>query len=215
MLSAIFLTWQAVLYYRRMSLYKKVRAAKFPPEWLNTLRKIPHFNLLSHEAIESLRPKMLYFAMSKEFICVKCEVTEEMKAVVSFFASLMVMGYEVAEPFEDLDTVLIYPHDVVVKGVHQKRGVLSEGESLLEGESTPGTILLAWSEAKHEAFHHNCGNVIVHELAHLLDFEEYYVEGMPPLDGKIAADGAIYFPGTSMNSSKRRRKGATGVSTVL
>ncbi len=184
LLLAIFLTWQALLYYRRMSLYKKLRTAEFPPEWLNTLRKIPHFNLLSREAKESLRPKMLYFAMSKEFICVKCEVTEEMKAVVSFFASLMVMGYEVAEPFEDLDTVLIYPHDVVVKGVHEKRGVLSEGESLLEGESTPGTILLAWSEAKHEAFHHGCGNVIVHELAHLLDFDEYYVEGMPPLEGR-------------------------------
>ncbi len=183
-LLAIFLTWQALLYYRRMRLYKKLRTAEFPPEWLHTLRRVPHFNLLSDEAKESLRPKMLYFAMSKEFICVKCEVTEEMKAVISFFASLMVMGFEEAEPFEDLDTVLIYPHDVVAGGVHERGGVFSEVESLLEGESTPGTVLLAWSEARHEAFHHGCTNVIVHELAHLLDFEEYYVEGMPPLSGK-------------------------------
>lgn len=181
-LLAIFLTWRAILYYRRMSLYKRLSKQELSAEWLETLEKIPHYRLLSKEAKERLRPKMLYFAAVKEFICVKCEVSEEMKAVISFYASLMVMGYDEPEPFEELDTILIYPHDVVVHGAHESGGVFSDGEMVLEGESAPGTLLVTWREARHEAYRHGCGNVIVHELAHLLDFEEGYADGTPPLD---------------------------------
>jgi len=130
-LLAIFLTWQAILYYRRITLYKKVSKERLSEEWLKTLEKIPHYNLLTDDLKERLRPRMLYFAATKEFLCVKCEVKEEMRAVVSFYASLMLMGYDEPEPFEELDTILIYPHDVVVDSLHEKGGIFSDEVLLL------------------------------------------------------------------------------------
>ncbi len=176
-LLAIFLTWQAILYYRRRTLYKKLAKEELSQEWLKTLEKIPHYNLLSNLLKQKLRLKMLYFASNKEFLCVKCELKDEMKAIVSFYASLMVVGYDELEPFKGLDTILIYPDDVVVNRTYEKDGVYSKQKSVLEGEYTSGTILIAWNEVEREIFHHSCNNVIVHELAHQIDFEEGYVGG--------------------------------------
>ncbi|WP_457599315.1 M90 family metallopeptidase [Hydrogenimonas sp.] len=180
-LLAIFLIWQAILYYRRMKLFKELKRRPLPDEWIQTLQKLPHYRLLPSQMRERLRPRMLYFSLSKEFLCVKCEVTEQMRAVISFYAALMTIGFEEEEPFAELDTVLIYPHEVVVPGVHEHGGIFSDEEAILDGESMAGTVLIAWSEAKHEAFHGGKNNVIVHELAHLLDIEDGEADGAPPM----------------------------------
>ncbi len=182
---AIVLIWQTILYYRRMTLYKSLKNRPLPKEWLEFLLKVPHYRLLPDDIKEKLRPRMLYFSASKEFLCTGCEVTEQMRALVSFYAALMTMGWEEEVPFADLDTVIVYPHEAVVQGAHEHGGIFSDEEILLDGESMSGTIMIVWREARHEALHGGCSNVIVHELAHILDFEDLEVDGTPPLPSKM------------------------------
>ncbi len=183
-LVAIVSVWQAILYYRRKSLYKSLKKRALPKEWREFLLKVPHYRLLSDETREKLRPKMLYFAMSREFLCAGCEVTEQMRALVSFYAALMGMELEEEDPFNELYTVIIYPHEAVVESLHEDGGIFSEEEIVLEGESTGGAILVVWSEAQREALHPECSNVIIHELAHQLDFEEGAADGIPLLESE-------------------------------
>ncbi len=179
-LLAIVLLWRAILRYRRVRLWKRVERMPFPPEWERSVQKIPHYRLLPDRMRDSLRPRMLYFSKTKEFLGIETEVTDEMRAVVSFFASLMASGMDEG-CFDDLQTILIYPHEVVRHEVRERGGVFSDEEAVLDGESVSGTLLIAWSEARHEAYHAGKNNVIVHELAHLLDFEDGEADGAPPM----------------------------------
>jgi len=180
-LVAIVLLWQTILYYRRMNLWKRVLKMELPREWVATLGKIAHYEMLPVDLKEKLRPKMLYFAETKEFIGIKTEVTEEMRAVISFYACLMVVNIE-DENYDNLGDILIYPHEVVSHEKRESGGIVSEEEALLDGESDADTVLIAWSEAKHEAFHPGKNNVIIHEFAHILDFEDFDADGTPVME---------------------------------
>ncbi|WP_456450517.1 zinc-dependent peptidase, partial [Hydrogenimonas sp.] len=61
-------------------------------------------------------------------------------------------------------------------------GVFQEGEFILEGQSAGDTVVIAWSEARRQAYHLRHHNVILHELAHVLDFEDGVPDGVPPLE---------------------------------
>ena len=43
-------------------------------------------------------------------------------------------------------------------------------------------LSIAWDDAKKEAYHLRNHNLIIHELAHVLDFEEGMANGVPPLE---------------------------------
>ena len=175
------LLWQLIGYYRRYRLRQKVLKMPLPSEWQAVLQKVPHYKALPEDLKEKMRPKMLYFALTKEFMGVKLEVTEEMKAIISFYACLMVVNIP-NECYDELVTILIYPYDVVTKEVRANGGIYEEGRFVLEGQTTGDTVVIAWSEAKREAFHLRSHNVVIHELAHVLDFEDGMPDGVPPLE---------------------------------
>jgi Mlc titration factor MtfA (ptsG expression regulator) len=43
-------------------------------------------------------------------------------------------------------------------------------------------VVIAWNEAKRQAYHLRHHNVVIHELAHVLDFEDGLPDGVPPLE---------------------------------
>ncbi|BDY11722.1 M90 family metallopeptidase [Hydrogenimonas cancrithermarum] len=180
-LTAIFLTWQAVGYFRRMWLWKKVRAMPMPERYRTVLEKIPHYRALPSELKERLRPKMLFFIETKEFVGVKTEVTDEMRALIAFYACMMVVNIP-QECYDQLVTILIYPSEVVLEEVDDDGGIYAQRRLILEGESVADTVVIAWHDAKREAYHPSSHNVIVHEMAHLLDFEDGFSDGVPPLE---------------------------------
>ena len=180
-LLALFLGWQTWRYFRRLRLQKKIESEAFPESYRRWLERIPQYRLLPPELKERLEKKILYFMATREFRGVKTEVTEEMRVVISFFACLMVLEIP-GECYEALKTILIYPSDVVAEEVRSNGGIYSRERLILEGQSAGDTVVIAWNEARREAYHLRRHNVVVHELAHVLDFEEGAFDGTPPLE---------------------------------
>ncbi|WP_456451251.1 zinc-dependent peptidase, partial [Hydrogenimonas sp.] len=157
---AIFLTWQAWRYYRTMRLWKRVQAMPLPESYAEALAKVPHYRLLPEALKERVRPKLLFFARTKEFKGVGIEVTDEMRAIISFYACLMVVNIP-GECYDELVTILVYPYNVVAREVQANGGVFQEGEFILEGQSAGDTVVIAWSEARRQAYHLRHHNVIL------------------------------------------------------
>ncbi|WP_457606695.1 M90 family metallopeptidase [Nitratifractor sp.] len=181
LLMALFLAWQSWLYFRRLWRMKRIEKTSFPERYREYLEQIPQYRALSDEQRQRLEKKMLYFMVSKEFVGVKTEVTDEMKVLISFYACLMVLEIP-GECYDPLRTILIYPHEVIAEQVQANGGIYRKEEMILEGQSAGETVVIAWHDAKREAYHPRRHNVIVHELAHVLDYEEGGFDGIPPLE---------------------------------
>ncbi|WP_457597458.1 M90 family metallopeptidase [Hydrogenimonas sp.] len=177
--------WYAWRRLRLRRLWRRAERMPLSPEQAGALRRLPHYRVLPDDLKERLRPRMLFFVASKEFVGVKMAVTEEVKITIAFYACLMTAGMEKPECFDNLLTILVYPYDVVARRVEERGGVFEEGEFVLEGESSGDTVVIAWSEACREALHLWPHNVIVHELAHVLDFEDGVADGTPPLSASL------------------------------
>ncbi len=177
---SIFLIWQNFLYFKKLWLLKKINSSPFPKKYEDYLIKIAHYKVLDDNLKEKIKKKMLFFIYTKEFIGIKTEVTDEMKTVISFYACLMVVNIP-KECFDNLLTILIYPYEVIAKHITENGGIYKEGDLILEGQSITDTVVIAWNDAKKEAYHLGPHNVIIHELAHVLDFEDGQADGIPPL----------------------------------
>ncbi|WP_456428109.1 M90 family metallopeptidase [Nitratifractor sp.] len=181
LLLLLFLSWQAWLYFRRLRLKKRIETSPFPAELRSYLQQIPHYRLLDDSLKKTLHQKILYFLATKEFRGVKITVTEEMKAVISFYACLMVLKIP-DECYEVLRTILIYPSEVLYEDLRAHGGIYRKERVILEGQSAGDTVVIAWNDARKEAYHLRHHNVVVHELAHVLDFEDGMMDGVPPLE---------------------------------
>jgi Mlc titration factor MtfA (ptsG expression regulator) len=179
-LMALWLFWQAWRRYRQMRLLKRIEEEPFPAHWEEWLQKTSHYPLLPEVERKKVQKRLRYFMELKEFRPVKTELSEEMKVIISFYACLTVLGRP-EECYEILQTILIYPNVVIAPRKEQNGWIVREEEALLEGESAGDTVVIAWHEARRDAYHTWPHNVIIHEFAHVLDFEDGAVDGVPPL----------------------------------
>ena len=178
-LTALFLTWQSWRYFSRMRLYKKIKSTPFSAEDEAVLQELPHYRLLPADLKKELQDSIRFFIATKEFRGVELEVTREMQLVITFYACLLQLKRQ--ECYDNLNTIIIYPNDVIARRVEANGGIYREGDFILEGESAGGAVVIAWNEAKREALHPKGHNVIVHEMAHELDFEDGAADGIPLL----------------------------------
>ena len=179
-LMALILVWQSIGYFRRMRLWKRIRATPLPPGYAEILQRIPHYRRLPEDLKSKIHDSIRFFIATKEFRPVDLTLSEEMQVVIAFYACLLQLGRE--DCFEGLHTIVIYPNDVITHRIEASGGIFTRGEFLLEGESAGGTVVVAWNEARREVYHPGKHNVIVHELAHELDYEDGAADGVPPLD---------------------------------
>ena len=191
-LVALFLLWKGWRIYRERRLRREIAASPFPERWREWLRHTPHYPCLPVAMREGVERELRYFLATKEFQGVGMEVTEEMKVGIAFYACLMVRGIP-RECFDPLKTLLIYPEPVWAEQVREEGGIVSREEALLDGQSSGDTLVLAWNEVAHEIYHHTPRNVVIHELAHVLDFEDGWFDGVPELpSGEEKAWGRVH-----------------------
>ena len=166
--------------WQRNHLWKRMRQTPLPGPVRQSLERIPHYRLLPETLKEAIRPKILYFLHIKEFRGIGIDVTEEIRTVIAFYACLLVLKIP-DECFGILRTVLVYPSEIIAKQAREEGGIRHEEEAILEGESSGDTVVIVWHDARHQALHPGHHNVILHELAHVLDFEDGIADGIPPL----------------------------------
>jgi MtfA peptidase len=176
---------------RKKSFLHKIEALPFSEDYKKIVEKIPYYPKLSSADQERLHHSMLRFIYTKEFIGVHLEVTEEIKLVIAFYACLLLMNKATNNCYDNLKTIIVYPHSVITDEVKSYGGIYTKAQFMIEGQSANDTVVITWHEAKKEAYHMRHNNVILHEFAHEIDFMDGEIDGVPPIE-KSKYDGWVH-----------------------
>jgi hypothetical protein len=163
-----------------------LRAQPFPKDWLKIIeRNLPFFRRLSaNDKAELLNHVQVFLAEKRFEGCGDLELTDEIRVTIAAQACLLLL-HRKTDYFPRLLTILVYPSTYMVEEERQVAGpVWEKGRMPRLGETgrNLGTMVLAWDAAKSGAANPSDGqNLVLHEFAHQLDFENYAVDGTPAL----------------------------------
>lgn len=165
---------------------RNLRGQTIPPTWRTTLRRsLPLFRRLPPEDQTELLRHIQVFLAEKRFEgCGGLELTDEIRLTIAAQACVLLLHRE-TDYYPQLSTILVYPSSYIVPGERHLEGpIWEEGDQTLLGHATDrlGSIVLAWDAAKEGAANSSDGrNLVLHEFAHQLDFENYTTDGAPAL----------------------------------
>ena len=155
------------------------------------------FRRLPAEDQTELLGHVQVFLAEKHFEgCGGLELTEEIRVTIAAQACVLLLHRE-TDYYPELTSILVYPSGYIANEErHVGGGIWEEGGEDRLGHTAPGmkALVLAWDSARHGAADPGSGaNLILHEFAHQLDFENREVDGVPALDtrGEYVAWGRI------------------------
>lgn len=165
--------------YQTKAYLANIKNKPFPQKYLSILEKIPHYTHLNEHDKESIHYSIRHFLYIKKFKGQHITITDEIRLSIAFFACLMVLRLP-AKCYYPLRTIVVYPHPLVMNAQQQSGN--SRHDFILQGLSLGAVMFITWNSAKKEIFKKSKHNVIIHELAHELDFESGAFNGIPPLN---------------------------------
>src|SRR5437762_10062086 len=166
---------------------RRLRAQPFPKEWLATIqRSVLFFRRLSARDQTELLGHIQVFLAEKRFEgCGGLAITDEIRVTIAAQACLLLLHRE-TDYFPGLLTILVYPLTYMVEEKRQiGEHVWEEGTVGRLGETgrRMGSLVLAWGAVKHGAADpSDAKNVVLHEFAHQLDYENHAGDGVPALE---------------------------------
>ncbi|MEX1186860.1 MAG: M90 family metallopeptidase [Gemmatimonadaceae bacterium] len=166
---------------------ERLRAKPAPPAWRAILeRNLSIFRRLPPGDQAELLGHVQVFLAEKHFEgCGGLELTEEIRVTIAGQACVLLLHRE-SDYYPELTSILVYPSGYVAREErHVGGGIWEEGGEDRLGHTAPGmkALVLAWDSARHGAADPESGaNLILHEFAHQLDFENREVDGVPALD---------------------------------
>ncbi len=164
---------------------KRLAARPFPEAWDQFIRlNVAHVAMLSDENYARLQRWIQIFAAEKYWEgCDGLPITEEMQATISAHAGFMVRGME-DYYYDHLKTILVFPDLVWRADSVPRGGVVSEAPTARLGEALHGgPVSLVWPHVLDAGRWADSGhNVVFHEFAHVLDWEDQFLDGTPRLD---------------------------------
>src|SRR5213593_3658189 len=165
----------------------RLRARPFPKEWLTLIqRHVVFFHKLSAGDRAELLGHIQVFLAEKRFEgCGGFTITDEVRVTIAAQACLLLLHRD-TDYFPNLVTILVYPLTYMVEEKRQLgEHVWQEGTVSRLGETgrRMGSLVLAWGAVKHGAADPSDGkNVVLHEFAHQLDYENHAADGVPELE---------------------------------
>jgi MtfA peptidase len=165
---------------------RRLRNRPFPNKWLKLIqRHIVFFHRLSASDRAELLGHIQVFLAEKRFEgCSGFEITDEVRVTIAAQACLLLL-HRRTDYFPGLLTILVYPLTYMVEERRQiGEHLWEEGTVSRLGETgrRMGSLVLSWGAVKHGAANPADGkNVVLHEFAHQLDFENDAADGVPEL----------------------------------
>ena len=165
---------------------RRLRTRPFPNEWLALIqRHVVFFRRLSASDRAELLGHVQVFLAEKRFEgCGGFAITDEVRVTIAAQACLLLL-HRKTDYFPGLLTILVYPLTYMVEEKRQigehlwEEGIVSR---LGETGRRMGSLVLSWGAVKHGAADLSDGkNVVFHEFAHQLDFENQAADGVPGL----------------------------------
>jgi Mlc titration factor MtfA (ptsG expression regulator) len=178
-----------------------VRGREFPAAWHEIIkRNFPLLDKLTLDDRRELLEHIKVFLAEKHFEgCAGLEITDEMRITIAAQACVLLL-HRKADYYPTLQSILVYPSAYFAE--HRERdgiGVVTETIESRLGEAWPhGSVVLSWDNVRNDAADVRDGhNVVFHEFAHQLDFE----------DGR-QANGSVVLPHRSMHTAWARILGS-------
>jgi Mlc titration factor MtfA (ptsG expression regulator) len=165
---------------------QRLRARAFPKEWLTIIQQhVVFFRRLSPNDRAELLGHVQVFLAEKRFEgCGGFAITDEVRVTVAAQACLLLLHRD-TDYFPGLVTILVYPLTYMAEEKRQVgEHVWEEGTVSRLGETgrRMGSLVLSWGAVKHGAADPSDGkNVVLHEFAHQLDYENGAADGVPGL----------------------------------
>lgn len=166
---------------------EKIRAKPAPAGWLATLEQnVPIFRRLPPEDKVELLGHVQIFLAEKHFEgCGGLELTDEIRVTIGAQACLLLLHRD-TDYYPGLTSILVYPSGYTAQDERYIGGGLwEEGPEDRLGHTSRElrALVLAWDAARHGALDPSDGqNVVLHEFAHQLDFENRSADGTPVLE---------------------------------
>jgi len=148
--------------------------------------------------------------------CDGLQLTDEIRVTIATQACLLLL-HRRTDYYPRLVTILVYPSGYTVDEKRHLEGhVWSEGRQGRLGETARqmGSMVLAWDAAKSGATDPSDGkNLVLHEFAHQLDFEDLAADGMPVLNSR--GDKRSWAGVMKLEFAALRAADETGIPTLL
>ncbi|MDP9203863.1 MAG: zinc-dependent peptidase [Gemmatimonadota bacterium] len=165
----------------------RLRAEPAPPAWRTILeRNLPIFNRLSREDQDELLGHTSIFLAEKHFEGAGgLQLTDEIRVTIAGQACLLLLHRE-TDYYPELTSIIVYPSGyTAVEERHIGGGVWSDAAEDRLGHTGQRlrALVLAWDAVRHGAAAPTDGeNLVLHEFAHQLDFENQRTDGTPALE---------------------------------
>ncbi len=165
---------------------QELRNRPIPNEWRAILKhNVPVFGRLPLEdQAELLGHVQILLAEKNLEGCGGLELTEEIRVTIAAQACLLLL-HRKTDYYPRLITILVYSTSYqAYENRHLEGHVWEEGSYALLGHTARQlrSLVIAWDEAKRGAADPSDGrNLVLHEFAHQLDFEDYATDGAPAL----------------------------------
>jgi Mlc titration factor MtfA (ptsG expression regulator) len=166
---------------------ERLRSKAISRDWLDILeRNVPIFNRLPDHDRKELVGHIQVFLNEKHFEgCGGLELTDEIRLTIAAQACLLLLHRD-TDYYPNLTSILVYPSGYTA---HDERyiggGIWEEGPQDRLGHTAHNlrALVLAWDAARRGAMDPTDGqNVVLHEFAHQLDFENRSADGTPALE---------------------------------
>src|SRR5436305_9505850 len=164
----------------------RIKARPSPNEWPKIIkRNVAFFTRSSANDQTELLDHIQVFLAEKNFeACAGQEITDEVRVTIAAQACLLLL-HRKTDYFPRLLTILVYPSTY---SVQEQRPITAEiweeGKHARLGETarTMGSMVLALDAVKSGAADpSDAKNVVLHEFAHQLDYENLAADGTPAL----------------------------------
>src|SRR6202165_2757529 len=196
----------------------RMRTQPVPPAWRAIVeRNLPIFSRLSADDQADLLAHTQVFLAEKQFEGAGgLELTDEIRVTIAGQACLLLLHRE-TDYYPEVISVIVYPSGYTAhEDRHIGGGIWEEGGEDRLGHTGKrlGALVLAWDAVRHGASEPSDGeNLVLHEFAHQLDFENQRSDGTPALEtrGDYLAWGRVM----SAEFEALRDASDAGVPTLL
>jgi Mlc titration factor MtfA (ptsG expression regulator) len=171
---------------RKRQRRERLRSSPFPADWKEIVtRNLPIFARLPSDDQTELLGHVQVFLKEKRFEgCGGLELTDERRVTIAAQACLLLLHRD-TDYYPELTSILVYPSTYIVEeDRYLGEDMWSQGADNRLGHTgrQMGSLVLTWDEVKRGAADPADGNnLVMHEFAHQLDFEDAVTDGAPAL----------------------------------
>jgi Mlc titration factor MtfA (ptsG expression regulator) len=164
---------------------ERLRAEPFPAQWRRLVEtRVPMLARLPAEDQAELLGHARVLLEEKHFEAAGgLLMRDEVRVTIAAQAAVLLVRRD-ADYFPRLTSIIVYPTGYVANDARAEGGIWTEADEHLLGHTQRDlrALVLAWDEVKAGAADPDDGhNLVLHEFAHQLDFEDGSTDGTPPL----------------------------------